>query len=1003
MGTTLEEKLLEQLMDIYTNTEVQVNKAVSKRLAKGITEQGWNENKLTSIQSFREEIQNVLANGSKASTNKAMEGILKSYLKGINEANTDLGKAITTMNRLFVPAHMQKLLMDANNVLKNSHVQVLRNVDDTYRKLQSEASSMVLSGAQTRLEATDNLLSKFADSGITKFIDKAGRNWNLGSYAEMAIRTNTSHASLQGKMDGYSALGMDLVKVSTIGLTCPICAKWQNVVLSISGKSEKYHSVETARSQGLFHPNCKHTLMMFDEELDGEGQVEPNDKEQTKASTDKYDLTQIQRSNERNIRYWKRREQLALTDESRANARAKVRHWQAKQLQFCELNGLDRKYYREGLRKAEIKAMKGPDVSDVIKKLEAKYSALSIDSPKKEFFKKFNLQFFAEKDANAAYIKYLKAEIKDLNDLSMDKKTQSLTNVYKKYIGDAPAVDFDSITQFQKGTKEYKNAYAKWLKEQVEDIGKGMQIQPDFVEKPIIVAAEDMSMSPTNLYKKYMLENPTDAFKAEFGYMDKTEYGKWLNLKAKDLKAGNIKKLEKFQPEGFDNVVLSNQKKAIAQAKTKTKNTIEDLTANPYKIDKSKLNSEMKAFADELDMDVTGNYSGSQKVKSAWQEYEGATDAIEEAIAKEKYELAKQKHLEVLYEQGLGFTDDKIDNLIETLEGKIDKVSSEAGEHVKAQIEALEKAKKSKKIKEKIVKEVTDKDEVIKKANAKKALETLNSEDDEEKIKRILSMGRLSDSEVKNVIKDGEERLDATRKEFGRLTKKDLTEDSYKERGQFYFDIHDYYGDEKTKAIKKMTPLQAIGDYTSGSCPHNFYGKKNESANDYFRGRSRYTREQAKQVNEKLDKAFDSKAATLPKDTVVRHGNKEQAIYSLLGSDDDFEDFTQSKLTKRLKELNEKGGKAIVNETGYLSTSVSKDSGFFKEVEIRILCPKGSKGIYVNPISCYDHEMEMILPRDTNFRFIKAYSRDLDVEEYNKIKGEIHGNPKTVIFLEVIP
>ena len=121
----------------------------------------------------------------------------------------------------------------------------------------SHATTGLLAGTDTRIQASQKMLNEFASKGITSFVDKSGRNWDLSSYAEMCVRTVGSHAALQGHIDRQIEVGEDLVKVSSIGTTCPICMRWQGVVLSISGNNPKYHSLDEAKASGLFHPNCK--------------------------------------------------------------------------------------------------------------------------------------------------------------------------------------------------------------------------------------------------------------------------------------------------------------------------------------------------------------------------------------------------------------------------------------------------------------------------------------------------------------------------------------------------------------------------------------------------------------------------------------------------------------------------------------------------------------------------------------------------------------------------
>ena len=414
----LNEKLLEDILAIYNQAEQDVNKAVAKRLAKGITEKGWAETKQTSVQGFIQEVKAILGNNYKLAQNKAAQGILKAFLGGVNDVELEAGKTKTIMDKLFIPDSIQQLVLTQNDLLNDMNAKVLRGVDDKYRQLQAEASSMVLAGTDTRLDATKRLLNKFSNAGITSFVDKAGRNWNMQSYAEMCVRTNTAHAALQGRIQKQLDLGQDLMKVSSIGTTCPICARWQGVVISITGKSMGFKTLDDARSDGLFHPNCKHTLLMYDEELDGEAKTELNEEgsqynvAKGADSVERYNLTQQQRANERTIRKLKRQYELALTPQDKANALKKVREAQAKQLQFCDINNLERKYYREGLTKSQVSKMVGPELSKKEKEQEALLKSVLGINPKKEFYMKHNLQFFSEASAIPEYKKFLKDEIR---------------------------------------------------------------------------------------------------------------------------------------------------------------------------------------------------------------------------------------------------------------------------------------------------------------------------------------------------------------------------------------------------------------------------------------------------------------------------------------------------------------------------------------------------------------------------------------------------------------
>ena len=231
------------------------------------------------------------------------------------------------------------------------------------------------------------------------------------------------------------------------------------------------------------------------------------------------------------------------------------------------------------------------------------------------------------------------------------------------------------------------------------------------------------------------------------------------------------------------------------------------------------------------------------------------------------------------------------------------------------------------------------------------------------------------------------------------------------QRGTCYFDIHEHYGEKaKQNAIDKMTPWQAVGDYTSGSRPHNFAFKENETAKEYFNG-ARYTRAQAQNIAKKIDKAFEVPHAKINESLALRHGNDERGLIGLLGNDKDYETFSHSKFVDRLKTLNsvtENEGVVVLNETGFLSTSPSSTGGFIrKPVEVRILCPENIKGVYIDDFSYYQGEEEVILPRGKNFRFVKAYSRDINLEEFENVQEELDGSGNTyatdtIIFLEYL-
>jgi len=91
-----------------------------------------------------------------------------------------------------------------------------------------------------------------------KFVDKAGKTWNTDSYFGMLNRTLHANVAHETYIDTLVESGFDLVRITGIssdGEKSP-CYPYQGEVLSISGTSKKYGSLDDAVAAGLFHPNC---------------------------------------------------------------------------------------------------------------------------------------------------------------------------------------------------------------------------------------------------------------------------------------------------------------------------------------------------------------------------------------------------------------------------------------------------------------------------------------------------------------------------------------------------------------------------------------------------------------------------------------------------------------------------------------------------------------------------------------------------------------------------
>ena len=150
-----------------------------------------------------------------------------------------------------------------------------------YRQAVSDALDETRGGlpatstSYSRLQAAQKALDKLTAQGITGYTDKAGRNWNLSSYVEMATRTAVSQRYDDLQTRALQAAGVDLVYTYTVSTegTCPECLPWLGqVCLSLGGGTtgsvsvtgadgttvthDVAGTVEEARAAGFRHPSC---------------------------------------------------------------------------------------------------------------------------------------------------------------------------------------------------------------------------------------------------------------------------------------------------------------------------------------------------------------------------------------------------------------------------------------------------------------------------------------------------------------------------------------------------------------------------------------------------------------------------------------------------------------------------------------------------------------------------------------------------------------------------
>ena len=138
---------------------------------------------------------------------------------------------------------------------------------DLFRQVGLEKAVESLAEGRGALTKTEEVIQAVKEQGITAFVDKAGHEWSLKSYGNMAVRTTVRQAQVAAVLTNDDE--QDLYEIIKIGTTCPICAVYEGRVYSKSGTSpfypplsDAFGKIDPAGANDLsnsflnIHPNC---------------------------------------------------------------------------------------------------------------------------------------------------------------------------------------------------------------------------------------------------------------------------------------------------------------------------------------------------------------------------------------------------------------------------------------------------------------------------------------------------------------------------------------------------------------------------------------------------------------------------------------------------------------------------------------------------------------------------------------------------------------------------
>lgn len=349
------ERLAEAVLEVYEQAEHKMLTRIANQMSRGVGLKGWTATKYAEVYKTRSAFQSIVDDMRTERNGIASKAFASAYNIGAKDFTSGLPSYLSSAGVSGTGMNAQKvinILAEWQDTMNASDRVILRQAADAYSDVIGKTAALLATGTIDYRQATRQALDDFADKGITGFVDAAGRQWNMGTYAEMALLTAIEKATVAGYVDTMQSYGFDLAIVSSHAGACPLCEAWEDVVISVSGDDHDYPSLDEAEGAGLFHPRCLHHLSTYYPGITkGTGKVR-NAPREIAPPSENYTARSRQRYMERRIRQWKRRMAVATDYESERFAFAQVRKWQANVRELIEdaPDVLPRKYWREGGR-----------------------------------------------------------------------------------------------------------------------------------------------------------------------------------------------------------------------------------------------------------------------------------------------------------------------------------------------------------------------------------------------------------------------------------------------------------------------------------------------------------------------------------------------------------------------------------------------------------------------------------------------------------------------------
>lgn len=226
---------------------------------------------------------------------------------------------------------LDALIQATTSDMQKAEAAVLRMANDQYRKIIYNAQVYANTGAGTYEKAVDMATKDFLSAGLNCIQYTNGARHTIADYADMAIRTASKRAYLQGEGEMRQQWGLHLVIMNKRGSPCPKCLPFVGKILiddvwsGGSSKDGTYPLMSSAIAAGLYHPRCKDSHTTY---FSGITKVDPKyNKQEISELEDQAQQEAKQQYAERQEKRFGRLADFSLDPENQQRHEQKQKEW----------------------------------------------------------------------------------------------------------------------------------------------------------------------------------------------------------------------------------------------------------------------------------------------------------------------------------------------------------------------------------------------------------------------------------------------------------------------------------------------------------------------------------------------------------------------------------------------------------------------------------------------------------------------------------------------------